>query len=190
MPKFPYQRRPGDAAEKTQFKKGESANPRGRARPKTEKAVDALNVRERLFVKHYMANGGNAAAAARSAGYKTTGPSEVDNSGPIALRMLKREAIQKALQELGAELDEKLGLGDMAEHIRIHMLEAMMEMGFDRVPAASLLAKMTPGALAPAEIDLGAKKSFAELVLAAQRKRELAEPDAPAALEPAEPTPE
>ena len=62
--------------------------------PKKSKSArlddDGLTLRESLFVRHYLANGGNGADASRKAGYKREGNTQ-------ACELLKRPAIAKVV---------------------------------------------------------------------------------------------
>lgn len=145
---------------------------------------DGLTVKERLWVLHYNANGGNASQAARDAGYGVnpeTGALNQNTAWCSAKRIKKRKEVQEALRAVQASTTRELG--DLGLAIRIRMLEVMLDDDRDRVAAAHLLAEMTPGALVPKQVQVEAT-TFPELVLAAQRKRESALPAAP------EPVPE
>lgn len=133
---------------------------------------DELTVKERLWVLHYNANGGNAAQAARDAGYAVGKPDGLrkDQAAQWAKAIKKRPDVQVALKALQANTTRELG--DMALALRIRTAEVMLSDAKDRMSAARLLAEMTPGALVPKEVKVDAKMTYADMVLAAQRKRE------------------
>lgn len=133
---------------------------------------DLLTVRERLFVLHYNANGFNASQAARDAGFSCGKPHGIyqDGARVIASKVKSRPLVKAALDAVMAKTTRELG--DVALAIRIRMLEVMLSDDRDRVPAGHLLAECTPGALVPKEVKVDAKMTYADMVLAAQRKRE------------------
>lgn len=133
---------------------------------------DVLNIKERLFVLHFNANGGNAAQAARDAGYAVGSPSgySKDRARVKGSILLSRPVVQEAIRALQASTTRELG--DVALALRIRTLDIFLSDATDRVPAGRLLAEMTAGALVPKEVKVDAKMTYADMVLAAQRKRE------------------
>lgn len=134
---------------------------------------DELTVKERLWVLHYNANGGNASQAARDAGYGVnpeTGALNQNTAWCSAKRIKKRKEVQEALRAVQANTTRELG--DLGLAIRIRMLEVMLDDDRDRVAAAHLLAEMTPGALVPKESTVNVKgPTLEQMVLEAERLR-------------------
>jgi phage terminase small subunit len=110
--------------------------------------------------------------AARDAGYNVGKPDgwSKDSARHVASALLKRPVIREALRTIQANTTKELG--DLALTMRISLVNRILDDGPDLVQACGQLAKMTPGALVPAEVKVDAKMTYADMVLAAQRKRE------------------
>lgn len=127
---------------------------------------DPLTIRERLFVLHYNANGGNAAQAAKDAGYSAS----ANGSKRRGYELRHRPLVQEALREVQAQVTAELG--DVAKTIRVRMLDVMLSDETDRVSAGRLLAECTPGALVPKESKVNVTgQTLEQMVLEAERIR-------------------
>lgn len=134
---------------------------------------ELLTVRERLFVLHYNANGFNGAQAARDAGYSCGNPTadgHPDSARAIGSELKSRPLVKAALDAVMAKTTRELG--DVALTVRLRMMDIMLSDARDRVSAGHLLAECSPGVLVPKEVKVDAKMTYADMVLAAQRKRE------------------
>jgi len=142
-----------------------------------------LTVRQRLFVTYYFENGGNAAEAARAAGYNVNASKATQYRN--AKRILKHPDVEAALADMGAKVVPG-NFGDLKELMVLRLVQRILDEGPDMISAVATLAKMIPGAIVPQQLQVESK-TFPELVLEAQRKREAALPSAPKEPDPAEP---
>ncbi len=118
-----------------------------------EVGKDGLTYLERRFIAEMRnpEHKGSATACLMALGYSPTHERCVE----YAKKLLKRPIIKWALDAMRA--DDADDAGVTSKRIRKRMGEVMESKAPDRVPAANLLAKMTPGALVPQSVALTGK---------------------------------
>lgn len=139
----------------------------------------------KVFAALMVKNGGNGCAALREMGYSPGANDATRRQHSHDFQI--NPVVQAEIARLEAQLQRK-ALASI-DRIRHRCDEIMETQAKDRVPAMRLLAEMTPGAMAPREVKVDAKMTYAEMVLEAQRKREEEAPAVAPALEQPSATP-